>query len=69
MSKTEIALVLSFAMSFLVSAFICEILKNKKPKYQGYDDKTDTFHCPQCGREISMKLTFLETCPFCKNSY
>ncbi len=69
MSKTEIALVLSFVFSVIVTTFLCEILKNKKPKHQAYDDKTDTFHCPQCGRQLRMQLTFLEVCPFCKNGY
>jgi len=66
-------LILSFFMALGVSMMICEILKNKKEpepaKFSGYDDKTNKFHCPQCGREISMQATFFEVCPFCRDSY
>jgi len=71
--STEIMLLLSFIMSFFVSAAICKLLSNPRkkraPDYNGYDAKIDKFFCPQCGREITMAATFFEVCPFCRDSY
>jgi predicted RNA-binding Zn-ribbon protein involved in translation (DUF1610 family) len=72
MNDIGVRLALSFFMSMGICMLICELLTHKpkkRGKYLTYDSKLDKFYCPQCGRELSMQLTFLETCPFCKNSY
>lgn len=72
MQSIEVKMILSFIMSFVISTVVCKIMaepKKKPAKYKGYDEKTDKFYCPQCGREITQTLSFMEVCQFCKECY